>query len=88
MYLWLLYFISYHFYFVRNIERAFEFVNKAIEHTPTLIDLYTLKGKIYQLAGDRKSAARLFEEARCLDTADRALNAIAACYAVKAGDVQ
>jgi hypothetical protein len=52
-----------------------------------LIDLYTLKGKIYQLAGDRKSAARLFEEARCLDTADRALNAIAACYAVKAGDV-
>lgn len=50
--------------------------------------MYTLKGKIYQLAGDAKSAARLFEDARCLDTADRALNAISACYRVKAGDVE
>jgi hypothetical protein len=29
----------------------------------------------------------LFEEARGLDTADRALNAISACYAVKSGQV-
>lgn len=60
----------------------------AIEHTPTLIDLYTLKGKIMQVAGDRTAAANLFEEARCLDTADRALNAISACYQVKAGRIE
>ena len=33
-------------------------------------------------------AAKLFEEARCLDLADRALNAISACYHAKAGNVQ
>ena len=88
VYLWLLYYLANHYLFVRNVKSAFEFVNKAIEHTPTLIDLYTLKGKIFQLAGDAKSAARLYEEARGLDTSDRALNAISACYMVKSGDVQ
>ena len=64
VYLWLLYYLANHYLFLRNPKSAFENVNKAIEHTPTLIDLYTLKGKIYQLAGDAKSAARLYEEAR------------------------
>jgi len=88
VYLWLVYFISYHFMFLRDNENALKFVNKGIEHTPTLIDLYTLKGKIMQQAGDRVEAARLFEEARALDTADRALNAISACYQVKAGKIE
>lgn len=87
VYLWLLYFIAYHYMFLRDNTNALKYVNRAIEHTPTLIDLYTLKGKIMQQAGDRVEAARLFEEARSLDTADRALNAISACYAVKSGQV-
>lgn len=73
--------------FLRDNENALKYVNLAIEHTPTLIDLYTLKGKIMQQAGDRIEAARLFEEARSLDTADRALNAISACYQVKSGQI-
>jgi tetratricopeptide (TPR) repeat protein len=83
--LWLMYFISHHYLFKKDVENALKFVNQAIEHTPTLIDLYTLKGKIMQVAGNRTEASRLFEEARVLDQADRALNAIAACYQVKAG---
>lgn len=88
VHLWLLYFIANHFLFKRDVDQALLYINKAIEHTPTLIDNYTMKGKIMQLAGNRSQAAHLFEEARVLDTADRALNAIAACYAVKAGNVQ
>jgi N-alpha-acetyltransferase 15/16, NatA auxiliary subunit len=87
VYLWNLYFISYHYMFLRDNENALKYVNLAIEHTPTLIDLYTLKGKIMQQDGDRTEAARLFEEARGLDTADRALNAISACYQVKSGQI-
>lgn len=86
--LWILYFISHHYYFCRDVDNALKYVNKAIEHTPTLIDLYTLKGKIMKIAGKRTDAARLFEEARVLDKADRAINAIAACYAVKAGQIE
>ena len=78
--LWLMYFISNHYLFKKDVENALKYVNMAVEHTPTLLDLYTLKGKIMQIAGDRSTAAKLFEEARVLDQADRALNAIAACY--------
>ncbi len=45
--LWLLYFISYHYMWVRDYGKALQYVNRAIEHTPTLLELYTLKGKIY-----------------------------------------
>lgn len=88
MHLWLLYFISNHYLFKRDVANALKYVNMAIEHTPTLLDLYTLKGKIMREAGDRTMAAKLHEEARVLDQADRALNAIAAIYAVKAGNIQ
>jgi peptide alpha-N-acetyltransferase len=50
--------------FLRDIDNSLKFVNKGIEHTPTLIDLYTLKSKIMEKAGDRSEAARLYEEAR------------------------
>ncbi len=45
--LWLYYFMSQHNLFQNKIDEALTFVNKAIEHTPTLLELYTLKGKIY-----------------------------------------
>ena len=67
------------------VDPALEFINKAIAHTPTLLELYTLKGKIYQCGGDRQKAAVLHEEARTLDKADRAINAITALYFLKDG---
>ena len=86
--LWLYYFLAQNFLFKNELTNALSFVNKAIEHTPTLLELYTLKAKIYQKLGDRKKAAALHEEARCLDTADRAINAISALYTLKTGDVE
>ena len=52
MYLWLVTFISQHYYFLRNIEEALKYITIAIEHTPTLMDLYCIKGRILQAAGD------------------------------------
>jgi N-alpha-acetyltransferase 15/16, NatA auxiliary subunit len=57
VHLWLLYFISNHYLWKRDSKQALVFINRAIAHTPTLLDLYTLKGKIYQKAGDPKMAA-------------------------------
>ena len=86
--LWLYYFIAQHYLFQRKVELALESINKAIAHTPTLLELYTLKGKIYQCGGDRQKAAQLHEEARNLDKADRAINAISALYYLKAGETE
>ena len=50
--LWLLYFLAQHYYFLNDFPKALEYINKGIEHTPTLIELYSLKGYIYAAAGD------------------------------------
>ena len=86
--LWLYYFISQHNLFQNKLTEALLFVNKAIDHTPTLLELYTLKGTIYQKSGDRERSAALYEEARNLDKADRAINAISAMQTLKIGNVE
>lgn len=86
--LWLYYFMGQHYLFQNNLTEAMNFCNKGIEHTPTMLELYTLKGKIYQKGGDRQKAAQLHEEARNMDKADRAINAISAMYTLKIGDVE
>jgi len=78
-----MYFASQHFYFKRNFERAFTYVEQAIEHTPTVVDLYVLKAKIYKRAGDKHRACALYEEARKLDLADRYLNALSSRYKIR-----
>ena len=77
---WLLYFTAYHYYFSRNFEKAIEYVEKAKTHTPTVIETYILKAKIFKRAGDPVYAATLYEEARKLDLADRYLNAVSSRY--------
>lgn len=78
VYLWLNYFLAQHFKFKGDVDNALKYVDQAITHTPTLLELYTLKGKIYSMAGDRQACSDLHEEARQLDMADRAINAISA----------
>jgi peptide alpha-N-acetyltransferase len=65
-----------------------EFVNKAIEHTPTVVELYLHKAKLYQRMGNQKEAVTLTEEARNLDLADRYLNAHSSKYLFKDDRVQ
>ena len=81
--LWLMYFISQHFYFRRDFEQALSYINKAIEHTPTVVDLYILKAKIYKHGGDAIRASALYEEARKLDLSDRYLNAVSSRYRIR-----
>jgi len=45
--LWLYYFLSQHFLYQGMPEEALEWVNKAIEHTPTVPELYLVKAKIF-----------------------------------------
>lgn len=52
VHLWLLYFAASHFYQKRDLEMALTYLKKAIEHTPTVVDLYVLKAKVYKRAGD------------------------------------
>lgn len=72
--MWLHYYLAYHYLYCGDFINAFEQIDKAIEHTPTVVELYTLKGKIFKHAGDQEKAFLFYNEGRKLDTADRFLN--------------
>lgn len=47
--LWTYYFLAHHHDQTRQLQRAMEYVDKGLEHTPLLIELYVLKAKIYKV---------------------------------------
>nr|XP_020466922.1 N-alpha-acetyltransferase 15, NatA auxiliary subunit-like [Monopterus albus] len=83
--LWVQYFLAQHFDFIDQPSLALEYINTAIDSTPTLIELFLVKAKIYKHAGNIKEAARWMDEAQALDTADRFINSKCAKYMLKAG---
>ncbi|GLU22164.1 hypothetical protein SLE2022_382600 [Rubroshorea leprosula] len=72
--MWTLFFLAQHYDRRGQYELAFSKIDKAIEHTPTVIDLYSVKSRILKHAGDLVAAASLADEARCMDLADRYIN--------------
>ena len=69
--LWLLYYLAQHHDHNKDFQKALETVDEAINHTPTLIELFMLKGKIFKHVGNLDEAVNCFDEAQSLDTADR-----------------
>ncbi|KAG8236210.1 hypothetical protein J437_LFUL016214 [Ladona fulva] len=98
--LWVYYYCAQHYDHLGNTDKALSYVNEAIEHTPTLIELFLLKGKIYKIcfqvndvsipqhAGDVISAYKWMDEAQGLDTADRYINSKCAKYMLRANLVK
>ncbi|CAA7403072.1 unnamed protein product [Spirodela intermedia] len=72
--MWTLFLLAQHFDRRGQHDLALARIDEAIEHTPTVIDLYSAKGRILKHAGDLPAAAALADEARSMDLADRFLN--------------
>ena len=86
--LWAYYYLAQHYNHLGQHETAMNYIDKAIDHTPTLIELFMCKAKIYKHMGDLVSAAKWMDEARELDTADRYINSKCAKYFLRANDVE
>jgi peptide alpha-N-acetyltransferase len=80
--LWVYYYLANHYLFTGEYQKGFEFIDKAIAHTPTVVELYTLKAKLFKHGGNKEKAYYFYNEARKLDTADRFLNARTARYQI------
>ncbi|XP_011002722.1 PREDICTED: N-alpha-acetyltransferase 16, NatA auxiliary subunit-like [Populus euphratica] len=72
--MWTLFFLAQHYDRRGQYDVALSKIDEAIEHTPTVIDLYSVKSRILKHAGDLRAAATLADEARCMDLADRYIN--------------
>ena len=66
--------------------KALDLIEKAIAHTPTLIELWQLKAKIMENLGNHNGAEVAYRRAHELDTADRFLNAECAKYVMRNGN--
>ncbi|KAK7255315.1 hypothetical protein RIF29_28722 [Crotalaria pallida] len=72
--LWTLFLLAQHYDRRGQYEISLSKIDEAIEHTPTVIDLYSAKSRILKHAGDSAAAAAFADEARCMDLADRYVN--------------
>ncbi|CAG8567067.1 5151_t:CDS:10, partial [Paraglomus brasilianum] len=82
-YLWALYFLAQHYDYRRNTAKAFKYINEAIEHTPTMVELYMTKGRILKHGGDMNEAMKAMNDARELDLQDRFINSKCVKYMLR-----
>ncbi|XP_055333659.1 N-alpha-acetyltransferase 16, NatA auxiliary subunit-like [Paramacrobiotus metropolitanus] len=82
--LWLYYYLAQHYDQKKDYDKAMEFIDLAIAHTPTLVESYSFKAKILKHMGDHQAAATSMEEAQSLDTSDRFINYKAGKYLLRA----
>ncbi|KAL3528807.1 hypothetical protein ACH5RR_008129 [Cinchona calisaya] len=72
--MWTLFYLAQHYDRRGQHDVALTKIDEAILHTPTVIDLYSVKSRILKHAGDLAAAAAMANEARCMDLADRYVN--------------
>lgn len=81
-YPWVCYFLVKHFLRLQNYESAMKYADLGIEHTPTLVELYVVKAKVYRKSKNSAKAVEFITEAQALDTADRFTNCLACKYLI------
>lgn len=86
--LWVYYYLAQHFDYLNDTDKALHYINAAIEYTPTLVELYMIKGKIYKHAGNYYEAVKWLDEAQSLDTADRFINYKCSKYMLRANMIK
>lgn len=84
---WTQFFLAQHFLHLKNLDDALKYVDSAIDHSPTLVELYMLKARIVKNQGDVQEASRIMLEARVLDLQDRYINTKATKYLFRANKV-
>ncbi|XP_067944638.1 N-alpha-acetyltransferase 15, NatA auxiliary subunit-like [Watersipora subatra] len=81
--LWTEAYLAQHFDYLEDYTKALEHINRVADSTPTLPELFMIKGRIYKHAGNIHEAYKALEEAQSLDTADRYINCVCAKYMLR-----
>ncbi|KEG08467.1 putative N-acetyltransferase subunit Nat1 [Trypanosoma grayi] len=86
--LWIWMYLASHYCRLREFDRALDYINLAIDHTPTVELLYLMKAKIQERSQRLDEAAMSAEKARQLDLQDKYLNGKAAKYFLRANRIE
>lgn len=86
-YIWTCYYLAQHYLFMKDFQKATEYIDKAIKHTPTLVELYIFKSRILKHLGLLEEAAENLERGRKLDLQDRFINTKTVKYFLRANNI-
>ncbi|AJU85054.1 AEG_G0008690.mRNA.1.CDS.1 [Saccharomyces cerevisiae] len=86
-FIWTNYYLSQHFLFLKDFPKAQEYIDAALDHTPTLVEFYILKARILKHLGLMDTAAGILEEGRQLDLQDRFINCKTVKYFLRANNI-
>ncbi|ODV58856.1 peptide alpha-N-acetyltransferase complex A subunit NAT1, partial [Ascoidea rubescens DSM 1968] len=81
---WTYYYLAQHYLYLNDTENAKNYIDKAIEHSPTLVELYLMKARIVKRTGDFLEASKIMNECRLMDLQDRFVNCKTAKYYLRA----
>lgn len=87
VYVWASYFLAQHYLHIGNLDEAMSHINKAIDHSPTLVELYIVKARITKHLGQFEEASEIMQQGRNLDLQDRFINSKTAKYLFRANKV-
>jgi peptide alpha-N-acetyltransferase len=73
----------YNYYLSRNLDKAMEYIDKAIDLEPQSVDFHMTKARIWKHYGNTQKASEIMEQARALDVRDRYINTKAAKYQLR-----
>lgn len=73
----------YNYHLSRDLTKAMEYVEKAIEKDPKSVDFHMTKARIMKHHGNITKAAEMMDYARTLDLKDRYINSKAAKYQLR-----
>ncbi|MBE3110741.1 MAG: tetratricopeptide repeat protein, partial [Acidobacteria bacterium] len=80
-----LYYLAQHYNYrlSRDLSRAMEYIDRAIERIPDSVDFHMTKARIWKHIGNVSKAAEVMDQSRSLDTRDRYINTKAAKYQLR-----
>ncbi len=85
---WTVYFLAQHYRVLEQMDLALSYINKGIEHTPTLVELHVEKARIVKHFGDYVKASESMNYARELDLQDRFVNSKSGKYYLRANNIE
>ncbi|ODV70396.1 N-terminal acetyltransferase A, auxiliary subunit [Hyphopichia burtonii NRRL Y-1933] len=84
---WSKYFLAQHYLYLNDLVKANDYIDSALDHSPTLVELYIVKARIIKHFGDYEKASQIMNEARELDLQDRFINSKTTKYLLRANKV-
>lgn len=73
----------YNYHLSRDLTKATEYIDKAIEKDPKSVDFHMTRARIMKHAGNLQKASEMMDQARKLDLKDRYINTKAAKYQLR-----